>query len=788
LAARDRISVRALSEFALEGGDLAREAGALDRMLEGAEGHRRRQSGYADGFKSEVAISLTAEIRGRALTLYGRIDGLDERADPPVVEEIKTTRLSPSSVRPDDFPVHWAQAELYAFMLARKRGLDRVRVRLVYLDLTGNAARFDREYGAAELDGLFLRYATPYAQWLERLEGWQQRSRPTMRELAFPFSGYREGQRDMAAAIYRAVRARKHLIVSAPTGIGKTAAALFPAVKALGEGLITHVFYLTARGTGRRAAGDALDRMREKGLEIRSVAITAKEKACAYPGMPCDPGACPRAVGYYDRRRDALSEALTLSRLGEGEIAALSEKWALCPFELSLDLSEQADVVICDYNYAFDPRVRLRRFFLDKGEYLLLIDEAHHLPERAREMLSARVDSRDFDALARALKGNELALNAVHALQELRKAARKLALECEGPAALSEPPEGLYQPLFDFVEAARPLLGEGLEAHSMLFDRYFEALDYLRVADAFSPEYRALVEPAGKGASVRLWCFDPSKALRQAMGRVRSSVLFSATLSPIDHYMRLSGLSEDEGDERFELESPFPRENLLTARMPVDTRYAARAQTAPQVARALAALCEAKAGNYLACFPSYEYLKLTLDHFLALGARAEALVQRGGMSDAQRAAFIERFSQPPGRPMIAFVVMGGVFAEAIDLPGEKLIGAAIVGVGIPQPSFEREALRELTDDGEGAGFRSAYVYPGLERVLQAAGRVIRTETDRGVVLLIDRRYDAPEYRRLLPRHWRARPAADLDALKRMLGAFWGKETAEAPPPRPRQRD
>ena len=567
-------------------------------------------------------------------------------------------------------------------------------------------------------------------------------------------------------------------MVSAPTGIGKTAAALFPAVKALGEGLITHIFYLTARGTQRRAAEDALERMRAGGLAIRSVAITAKEKACPFQGIPCDPAACPRAVGYYDRRRDALTEALKLSKLDEEAIARHAETWSLCPFELSLDLSEQADVIVCDYNYAFDPRVRLKRFFLDKGEYALLIDEAHHLPERARSMLSAKVEKKDFEELRKALKQEEFARSAYEALGDILKAMKKLALECEESAALEEPPEGLYQPMQDFLEAARPLLSEGLAAHQLLFDRYFEALDYLRVADQFQKDYRALVEPDGKNLSVKLWCYDPSRALRQAMGRVRASILFSATLSPIDYYMRASGLSADEGDASLELDSPFPRGNLLAMRFPVDTRFASRERTAPLVARALKEMCEARPGNYLACLPSYAYLKLTLNHFLMLGARAEVLVQRGGMTDAQRAAFLERFTESPSKSMVAFVVMGGVFAEGIDLPGEKLIGAAIVGVGIPQPSFELEVLRALTDDDEGSGFQNAYVYPGIERVLQAAGRVIRTEKDRGVVLLLDERYQAPEYRRLLPRFWRVRPAADEKALGALLHTFWDGEAKD----------
>jgi DNA excision repair protein ERCC-2 len=335
-------------------------------------------------------------------------------------------------------------------MLAAKRGYGRVFVRLVYLNLNGDRARFERSYEAQRLAALFLKYAGPYVDWLERLDGWQRISRPTMRQLSFPFGSYREGQRDMAAAAYRAVKARKNLIVSAPTGIGKTAAALFPAVKALGEGLITHVFYLTARGTGRRAAEGRAGEDARRGPRDPVGGDHRQGEGLPLSRDSLRSGACPRAVGYYDRRRDALTEALGLSRLDEGAIAAHAEKWSLCPFELSLDLSEQADVIICDYNYAFDPRVRLKRFFLDKGEYLLLIDEAHHLPERAREMLSARLRQRDLMALRKALKAEEIARGAYEALTDLVKAMRALARSCDGPTALEEPPRGCTRALRTF--------------------------------------------------------------------------------------------------------------------------------------------------------------------------------------------------------------------------------------------------------------------------------------------------------------------------------------------------
>lgn len=769
---RHAINVRALAEFALEHGDLMPQAMLIERMQDGIKGHKHLQGKYPEGYRSEVPVKLEAKVNGVPLLVQGRVDGLDLTGDPPLVDEIKTTQRDVTLITPDDYPEHWAQAEIYAHMLARKHNLAAVRVRLSYFNLSGGLSRFERTHTAEQLAALFQEYALPYARWLVAVEHWRRRSLPTIRVLGFPFESFRAGQRDMAKSGYVAIRESKILLCEAPTGTGKTAGALFPALKALGEGLIERVFYLTARTTTRQVAEATIERMRARGLALRSVTLTAKEKMCLHPGERCTPDLCARARGYFDRRRGALQEGLSLERLARADIEALAERHCLCPFELSLDLSEIAEVVICDYNHAFDPKVKLKRFFMDGGDYALLVDEAHNLVDRSRDMLSASLRQRDIESLRRALgKATSRKSAAYRALSELIAAFKALRAEHDEPAMELEPPASITQPLIQFTERAQPLLSEPLPCAGRLAEVYFAALDYLRVQDGFGESHRALLLPDGKALEIKLWCYDASDHLNACMKSVHGSVLFSATLSPMHHYQQALGLRPADGDALLRLPSPFPPEHLLVARLPLQTRYRSRAQSAPDVARAILGMCRAKKGNYLACFPSHAYLRQVLE-LLECASGLRLIVQRANMDDQERAEFLSQFREDGEHSMLALVAMGGIFAEGIDLPGDLLSGAAIVGVGIPQISFERDALRELMDDGQGGGYHRAYTYPGIERVLQAAGRVIRTERDRGVVLLIDERFGRAEYRALLPEHWRVRPARDLGALDAMIRSFW----------------
>ena len=772
-----RVSVRTLAEFAHLSGDLRPFLQAAERMQEGMRGHQLRQAGYQDGFEKEVALRLTQTVGDVRLTLFGRADGLNRRVSPPLVEEIKTTRLDPRLIDPEAYPAHWAQAVLYGYMLSRAEGYGQVRVRLIYIDLAGEQKAREETLDAAALEAEFFACALPYADWQARLDRARERTLPTLRNLNFPYEDYRAGQRALASQAYLALKRHSALLAQAPTGIGKTAAVLFAALKALGEGHIGRIFYLTARTTARRAAEQALDKMRQDGLWLRAITLTAKEKLCPMKQAGCDPALCPLAQGYYDRRGDALRQALDMDNLNRAQVEALAARFALCPFEIQLDISENCDVVICDYNYAFDPRVRLKRFFLEKFDGALLVDEAHNLVDRAREMLSAQVSLTGFGGLATGLKKLAGAQDSLYQrTYQVVEALKSLKEEHPKPDWTEAAPEQLTEQIEMFLDAARPFLGSAGALTEKLTQCYFDGLNFTRVAGEMNGSYRTLYEAGEKELRVRLWCFDPAAHLGKSIRRSKGAVLFSATLAPMPYYMERLGLSEDEGNAMLDLSSPFPQENLCVLRQPLPTTFRRREESARQVAQAIAVMCRARQGNYLACFPSYRYLTLVGQHLSLSAPDLELMAQNPHMSENEREAFIAAFR--PGRPrtLLALAVLGGVFAEGVDLPGERLCGAAIVGVGFPQISLERAALAQsLDENGEpGDGLLGAYVYPGIERVLQAAGRVIRSENDRGAVLLIDERYFQEAYEHLLPAHWQVRDALDVEQVSRRLARFWGK--------------
>lgn len=762
------VSVRELAEFACEGGSLVAGAAMARRMREGREGHQAVQQRLPEGWRAEVPASMDVEIEGVALRVQGRADAL--RIADGCVElcEIKTTRGNPMDVCQDDYPAHWAQAEIYAHMFCQQTDCGLAEVTLLYVGTRGGEQRFRRRFDVAELRERFEGYAAPFARWVREEERWKTEAEPTLAGLHFPYPEYRDGQREMAKAVFRAFTQGARALIEAPTGIGKTAASLYGALRALGAGKVSSVFYLTARTTGRRAAEDALDRMRANGLRLRSVTIAAKEKVCFLEKTDC--GLCPYGDGYYDRRRDALREAMGRERFGTEEIEALAREHEICPFELSLDLTLLADVVICDYNYVFDPRVRLKRHFDKKSRAGLLIDEAHNLPDRAREMYSAelsgvRVEAQrarvaaqfgERDPLVRALSALVAALTQPDAEYDARR----------------EPPEALARAAGEFAEQVERLR----VSDEALVELSLDCAWFARVAKQFDEAaYRALIRPEGEQdrIAVKLWCYAPEKYIDRTLERVGGAAMFSATLAPMDFYARL--LAIPDRSRWLRLESPFPRENLFVARIPVSVTFRDRAGSMEQVVRAIHAMAAARPGNYLACFPSHAYLAQAYRYYRARFPGERAICQDSHMSEAKRRQFIANFEAGPRESMTAFIVLGGVFSEGIDLPDDRLSGAAIVSTGIPQVNPEAELLRELYDDGFEGGTDAAYTYPGFRRVLQAAGRVIRTETDRGIVLLIDRRYGAEKYLELMPPHWRVRQISSMSGLNRSLQAFWSRE-------------
>ena len=760
------VNVRPLAEFALEGGDLAMDGASVERMREGMEGHLRLQRQLDDTWRTEEPVAYELDCAGIRLRVQGRADAVRRFQGNLTIEEIKTTRQDPAAIGPGGYAVHWAQAEVYAAMLCMREGYEHAEVALIYYNLSGSKARLARNYSASRLRELFFAYAQPYARWISALEVWRGKFQPSVAELKFPFDTYRDGQRQMAANTYVAARDRRRVMIEAPTGIGKTAAALFGALKAAGEGRASAIFYLTARTTGRRAAENALELMRGQGLRVRSVTITAKEKVCVPGDLSCVE--CPYSQGYYDRRRAVLVRALEMERLGAAEIRVLAEAEKLCPFELSLDLSESADVIICDYNYAFDPRVRLQRFFTRKNDCALLVDEAHNLPERARDMLSASLSGREIARLRRDIGKNDPLYAA------LTKAARALKAGEEAEfETLTQAPDGIAIAAEELADALTGSIPAGHPHYRRLVRLMLDATWYMKRHGEFSEEEsRAMLAPDGKFYTVTLLCVDPSKYLDKCLKRVGGAAFFSATLTPLDFYARQLAVSENDGGAILSLASPFPPENQLTMLLPLATRYRERENTLGELCRALRAMMAGKKGNYIACFPSHAYLNLAYEQFRAMYPDVRCVKQGAAMDESARAAFIQNFVGNSGE-MLGFIALGGVFAEGVDLPGDSLIGAAIVSVGIPQIGQEREIIREINESGEGEGYDFAYVYPGFRRVMQAAGRVIRTETDRGVVLLIDERFAQEKYIELMPAHWRVRVAETSGDVAQMARGFWG---------------
>jgi len=800
------ISVRDLVEFVLRAGNLAtsREFTGSGRALAGIRGHQSIQRSRPAGYLTEVSVEHQVEAGDFTLQIRGRIDGLLITSEHVLLEEIKTVGAGWDH-QPD--PLHWAQAKFYGFMHARENSLKELDLQLVYLELpNGKVTAFRQTFSFAELAGFAAATVAVYVDWLRERQQWRLARDASIRGLAFPFPNYRPGQRELAVAAYRVLAGGGRLFLTAPTGIGKTISVLFPAVKALGEGKLERIFYLTARTVGRAIAEKALADLRRNGLKLRAVTLTAKEKICVREGQPCDPLTCPLALGYYDRVKPAMREALAQAEIIRPVLEAVAQKHQVCPFELSLDVSLWADAVICDYNYVFDPQVYLRRHFPEEGgDYGFLVDEAHNLVDRAREMFSAELDGREiFDVKRSAQRG---APRCARALAKLHTAMRKLgaataarsevfeasdpAVELNlfpAPAARPRPepagvplshafPDALREPLETALAEAESWLARNqpAEFREALLALFFRLHAFRRTAETYDERFVTLSEnePHGK---VRLFCLDPAVLLRQALARGKAAIFFSATLTPVDYYRALLGGAPE--DPVLQLSSPFPPENLaVLVQDRIQTQLKGRAESLGDVVAAIEILVAGRPGNYLVYFPSYQYLNDALQLFQTRRPSIPVLVQRPRMTEPEREAFLAAFQAEPGRTLVGFAVLGGIFGEGIDLAGECLIGAVIVGVGLPQLCVERDLIRDYFQAQNAAGFDYAYTFPGMNRVLQAVGRVIRSDTDRGVVLLIDARFNETRYRRLFPAWWKFLRIRQAAALAEAVSRFWAPPAA-----------
>ena len=774
-----RISVRALVEFVLRSGDIDnRRSGAAqkDAMAAGTRIHKKIQKRMGGNYRAEVPLKYAAldEEEDIELLVEGRADGIFEEDGIVTIDEIKGVYMDLERLT-EPVAVHMAQAMCYGYFYCCDRNLDGVRIQLTYCNLeTEEIRRFHEDRSKEELEAWFRSVIHEYFKWARYLCHHELQRNQSISGLEFPFP-YREGQRDLAVAVYKTISRKKRLFIQAPTGIGKTLSTIFPAVQAMGAGKASKVFYLTAKTITRTVAEEAFRILRSRGLVFTAVTITAKEKLCPMEKAECNPEACPYAKGHFDRVNEAVFDILHLEQEMDREtVLRYAEKYRVCPFEFCLDISSWTDGIICDYNYVFDPNVRLKRYFADgaSGDYLFLVDEAHNLVSRAREMYSASVYKEDFLEVKRIIKGKSPRLE--RQLDRCNKLLLSMKREC-GDWQLLEDVTGLAAGImtaFSYMETFMEEFPEFPERETVL-DFYFCLRDFLNVYEELDGHYRIYEENREDGSFlVRLFCVDPSRLLSRCMDQGASTILFSATLLPVRYYKTL--LSGNQEDYAVYVNSPFPEENrLLMVAEDVSSRYTRRSPSEyRKVADYIRIVTQSRPGNYMVFFPSYQYMGEIEEILEEEPLKADLLVQGQGMGEAEKTEFLEEFEKERSHSLAAFCVMGGVFSEGIDLKEERLIGVIVVGTGLPMVCVEQEVLKGYFDETEEKGFDFSYQYPGMNKVLQAAGRVIRTPGDRGVILLLDDRFLRRDHLELFPREWEHFQVVNRGNAARCLEDFW----------------
>lgn len=773
-----RISVRSLVEFILREGDIDnRVSGSMekDAMLLGGKIHRKIQSRMGTNYTAEVPLKIQMPCDGFVLQIEGRADGVLKDDGKVLIDEIKGILRSLEHLEAP-VPVHLAQAKCYAYIYAVQNSLKCIDVQMTYCQMeTEEIRRFCQEFEFQELQTWFQDLVTQYEKWAKFEIEWRNVRNDSIRQIEFPFP-YREGQRDLVVSVYRTILRKKKLFIQAPTGVGKTMATVFPAVRAVGEGLGEKIFYLTAKTIMRTVAEQAFSLLKEKGLLYKTITLTAKEKICFCEEAECNPDACPYAKGHFDRVNDAVFDLITHS--GDWSREVLEEqakKYMVCPFEMSLDVSNWADAVICDYNYAFDPQAHLKRFFSEsgKGEYLFLIDEAHNLVERGREMYSASLYKEDLLEVRKLVKAEDPKL--AKGLSECNQQFLELKRECEHYQILKSVSHialklmNVLSKLEDYLEECKDA-----EKKKRVLDFYFAVRSFLNIHDIMDENYVIFSEMMEDGRfQIKLFCVNPAVNLQNYLEQGNSTIFFSATLLPVHYYKKL--LSVEKDDYAVYAHSSFPQENkFLFIGTDVSTRYTRRGESTYQrFARYIAVMAEQKKGNYMAFFPSYRFLEEVHTCFLeCVDHEVDSICQVSYMDEEQREEFLEEFEQEREKSLVAFCVMGGIFSEGIDLTDDKLIGAVIAGTGLPQVCTEREILKQYFNAADMDGFDYAYLYPGMNKVLQSAGRVIRTESDRGVILLLDDRFREMRYREVFPREWQQYQLGSVKNLEQEIRTFW----------------
>lgn len=777
------ISVRNLVEFIFREGDIDNRAGRLvsaEAMMEGSRIHRKIQKSMDSSYQPEVSLKIEIEAENYILVIEGRADGIACGEQGYYIDEIKGVYRNLSLMEKPVY-VHKAQAMCYAYIYALQNQLTEIGIQMTYCNLDTEEVRYFREILSFEtLAEWFEKLVAEYRKWADWQVEWRKKRQESIGELGFPFP-YRPGQKKLVSDVYRSILRNKTLFIEAPTGVGKTVSTVFPAVKAVGEGLAERIFYLTAKTITLSVAKETFGLLAERGYRAKTIQLTAKEKLCVCEEMDCNPENCPYAKGHYDRVNDAVFDLLQKSDFfTREEILEQAEAYQVCPFEMSLDVASYADNILCDYNYVFDPNVYLKRFFQEgvRGSYIFLVDEAHNLVDRSRGMYSAELCKEDILAVKRIMKPHSRRVERT--LDKCNKAMLELKRECDGYAILDSVGTltfhlmRLASELDEFLEKPR----EFPEKKTVL-EFYFTLRNFLNIYDVVDEHYVIYSRITEEGQFIlKLFCVDPSVNLQKCIDKSVSTVFFSATLLPITYYKRL--LTTETDVYAVYAQSTFEeKQRLLAFGTNVSTKYTRRNTAEYQkMAAYIRTLLMGKEGNYMIFFPSYKLMQEVYEVLLeeaksgGWGEKVTLIMQKANMTEAEREEFLAAFEEETQGTLAAFCVLGGIFGEGIDLKNDRLIGAAIVGTGIPQISDEREILKNYYDEQGLCGFDYAFRYPGMNKVLQAAGRVIRTDEDRGVILLLDERFLQSDYVPLFPREWEDRRICNVLQLEEEIAAFW----------------
>lgn len=772
------ISVRNLVEFIFREGDIdnrSSRAMSADAMMEGTRIHRKIQCSMGKEYQAEVPLSLVVEGDLYELTVEGRADGIFTEDGKCFVDEIKGMYRKVELFEKPVF-VHRAQAMCYAYIFALQNNMETIGIQMTYCNLeTEQTKYFREEFSFEEIKKWFDDLMEEYGKWATFQCEMKNQRQASIKELNFPFE-YRSGQKKLVSDVYRTIMRQKLLFMQAPTGVGKTISTIFPAVKAVGEELADRIFYLTAKTITATVAKETFALLEKNGYRAKTIQITAKEKLCPCDEMECNPVTCPYAKGHFDRVNDAVFDLLHRCEMIErDDILSQADRYTVCPFELCLDTASWCDNIICDYNYVFDPNVYLKRFFQEgiKGDYIFLIDEAHNMVERSRQMYSAQIYKEDFLTVKRIMKEHSRSIEK--ALEKCNKILLGMKRECENYTVY----DTFGNMVFSFMRLMT-LLDEFLQKANEfpgkkdVMDFYFEIRNFLNIYDLVDEHYVMYSELEADGRfMLKLFCVDPSLNIQKRLDKGKSAVFFSATFLPVNYYKSL--LSTKKDNYAIYADSTFDsKKRLLAMATDVSTRYTRRSRSEyERIAGYINAVVTQKTGNYMVFFPSYKMMNDVADIYCEKYAdETELMLQKNNMSEAEREEFLDRFSEESDRTLVAFGIMGGIFGEGIDLKNDRLIGAIVVGTGLPQISNERTILKDYYDAENGCGFDYAFRYPGINKVLQAAGRVIRTTEDTGVILLLDERFWQREYDLLYPREWSDRKPCNIANVGKLVADFW----------------